>query len=265
MSETECYAFGSRRRSGKLVYDKKKPVHDMALYISMIFSEIFYKKSDSACDLQDRLRRNGMKVACMNISLTGAGGAGRMSSVNTISGRQIRTPGKHTGLKSVEEKIGRQERANRQIGFWESQIENLKSIKCDTVDDIAKKLEKFHAYEDEIAAVKAAYNSEQIWHAMDEAREMGEKIAEAVERMEPKTPEEQKEKMQEDAAGTEEGTLSEIVDEFLEKTEELAGEKLKEVSEAERKDVERILEKVPENGEQPAEEDIVELLKNKRQ
>ena len=100
---------------------------------------------------------------------------------------------------------------------------------------------------------------------MDEAREMGEKIAEAVERMEPGTPEEQKEKMQEEAAGTEEGVLSEIVDEFLDKTEELAGEKSEEVSEAERKAAEEIFKKVPGNGERPAEEDIEELLKDKRQ
>lgn len=258
MSETECYAFGSRRRSGKLVYDKKMPVHDMALYISMIFSEIFYRKPDSACDLQDWLRRNGMKVACMNISLTGTGGAGRMSGVNAISGRQIQTPRKNTGLKSAREKIGRQEKANSQIGFWENQIENLKDIKCDTIEDIARKLEMFHAYEDEIAAVKAAYNSEQIWHTMDEAREMGEKIAEAVERLEPKTPEEQKEEMQEEAAGTEQGKLSEIVDEFLERTEELAEEKIKDISEAEKKADEEILKNVHETGERTEEENVAE-------
>lgn len=168
-----------------------------------------------------------MKVTCMNVLAAGAGGAG----ANMVFGRKMRISQKNTGLKSTQEKMGRQERANSQIGFWENQIENLKNIKCDTIEDIARKLEMFHKYEDEIAAVKAAYNSEQIWHVMDEAREMGEKIAEAVEKMEPKTPEERKEEMQEEVSGIEKGILSEIVDEFMDSVEELEEEKVEEMTE----------------------------------
>jgi len=39
------------------------------------------------------------------------------------------------------------------------------------VEDIAKKLEMFHTYEDEIAAAKQEYNSSQMFHIMDEAEE----------------------------------------------------------------------------------------------
>ncbi len=49
---------------------------------------------------------------------------------------------------------------------------------------------KFHSYEDEIVAVKMQYNQEQMWHIMDEAKEIGEKIAEEAEKFEPKTAEE---------------------------------------------------------------------------
>ena len=73
-----------------------------------------------------------------------------------------------------------------------------------------------HSYEDQIAAVKAAYNNEQMYHLMDEAREKGEKIAEAAEDSKPKTPEERREELVEEATGVEEqdGVLSEIMDEL---------------------------------------------------
>lgn len=127
------------------------------------------------------------------------------------------------GLKSTEEKMKRQETRDKQINFYENQKANLKNMKCDTIEEIAKKLEMFHSYEDSIAAAKAVYNSEQMWHIMDEAREKAEKIAEAVEKMEPKTPEERLEEIVEEAMGIEDGggMLDEVLEEAAQMQEEL--------------------------------------------
>lgn len=121
----------------------------------------------------------------------------------------------HRGLKSTEERLKRQETRDRQISFYENQKANLKNMKCDTIEEIAKKLEMFHSYEDSIAAAKAVYNSEQMMHILDEAREKAEKIAEAVEKMEPKTPEERLEDIVEEAMGIEDGggMLEEVLEE----------------------------------------------------
>ena len=117
----------------------------------------------------------------------------------------------------------RQEARDKQINFYENQKANLKNMKCDTIEEIAKKLEMFHSYEDSIAAAKAVYNSEQMWHIMDEAREKAEKIAEAVEKMEPKTPEERLEEIVEEAMGIEDGggMLDEVLEEAAQMQEEL--------------------------------------------
>lgn len=116
----------------------------------------------------------------------------------------------------------RQETRDKQINFYENQKANLKNMKCDTIEEIAKKLEMFHSYEDSIAAAKAVYNSEQMWHIMDEAREKAEKIAEAVEKMEPKTPEERLEEIVEEAMGIEDGgMLDEVLEEAAQMQEEL--------------------------------------------
>ncbi len=56
-------------------------------------------------------------------------------------------------LKSTREKIQRQEERDGKIAFL-TQKQNLKNQKADTIEEIAKKLEKFHTYEDEIAASK---------------------------------------------------------------------------------------------------------------
>ena len=96
----------------------------------------------------------------------------------------------HKGLKSTEEKMERQEKRDNEVAFFENQKENLKTRKCTTVEEIAEKLDMLKSYDDQIAGIKAAYNNEQMFHILDEAREMGEKIAEAAEEMEPKTPEE---------------------------------------------------------------------------
>ena len=61
------------------------------------------------------------------------------------------------------------------------------------MEDIAKKLEMFHTYEDEIAAAKQEYNSSQMFHIMDEAEEEAEKRAKEAEKNKPKTEEERKE------------------------------------------------------------------------
>ncbi len=132
-------------------------------------------------------------------------------------------------LKSTQEKMERQQKAAGQIDFLENQKENLKNMECSTVEDIAKKLEKFHSYEDEIAAVKMQYNQEQMWHVMDEAEEIGEKIAEEAEKSEPKTAEERRKEMAEEALETDEnkGELTESMEEMAEEVSELA-EKMQE-------------------------------------
>ena len=93
---------------------------------------------------------------------------------------------------------------------------------------------------DEIAAVKAAYNSEQMFHILDEAQEQGEKNAEAAEKLEPKTPEERREELAEEAAGTEEneGILEEMMEEVTESMEEV----LEEVTESMEETQEELLE-----------------------
>ena len=79
-------------------------------------------------------------------------------------------------LKSTREKIQRQEERDGKIAFFETQKQNLKNQKADTIEEIAKKLEKFHTYEDEIAAAKQEYNSSQMFHILDEAEERGERL-----------------------------------------------------------------------------------------
>ena len=129
----------------------------------------------------------------------------------------------HKGLKSTEEKMERQEKRDNEVAFFENQKENLKTRKCTTVEEIAEKLDMLKSYDDQIAGIKAAYNNEQMFHILDEAREMGEKIAEAVEKMEPKTPEERLEDMAEEAMGIDgdDGILEEVLDEVAKIEEEL--------------------------------------------
>lgn len=135
--------------------------------------------------------------------------------------------------KSAQEKAGRQQKAAGQIEYWESKKENLKNMECSTLEEIAEKLERFQSYENEIGAVKMQYNQEQMWHAMDEAKEIGEKIAEEAEKLEPKTAEERLDDMAEEALGTDEekGALSESLDDLREEFSELAEELTEEVLE----------------------------------
>ena len=130
----------------------------------------------------------------------------------------------NSGLKSTQQRMERQEVRDRQVAFFENQKENLKNVKCETVEEIARKLELMHSYEDQIKAAKAAYNNEQIWHMMDESQEIGEKIAKAVEKSKPKTPEERQEDLVEEITGTESGGIMEELDEVMEEAVELQEE-----------------------------------------
>ncbi len=157
----------------------------------------------------------------------------------------------HKGLKSTEEKLERQEKRDSQVAFYEKQKENLKNRKCGTVEEIAEKLNALKSYDDQIAGIKAAYNNEQMWHILDEAREIGEKIAEAVEKMEPKTPEERLEEIVEEAMGTEDsgGLLEEIMEDAAQTQEELQEEVL-----------EQLDEELPENLQEQLKEELPEGL-----
>lgn len=126
-------------------------------------------------------------------------------------------------LQSTQNKLERQQETQNQVEFYEQQKENLKNVTCETVEEIAEKLKHLHAYNEQIAAVKAAYNNEQMFHILDESTERGEKIAEAAEKMEPKTPEERREELVEEALGIEkpDGALGEVMDEMEEVVEEM--------------------------------------------
>ena len=154
-------------------------------------------------------------------------------SINGLSGFSVFSQRFGTAgmLKSTQDKLDRQQKAQSQIDFFENQKENLKNMQCDSIEEIARKLEMFHSYEDQIAAVKKQYNNEQMFHTMDEARERGEQIAELAEDYAPKTEEERKEEMVEEALGIEEkGGLTERLDSIKEakadKTAESKAEKI---------------------------------------
>ena len=126
------------------------------------------------------------------------------------------------GLKSTQDRLNRQAERDNKIAFFEQQKENLKNMKADTIDEIAKKLDMFHGYENQIAAAKMEYNNAQMFHVFDEAQELAEKIAEAAEKNEPKTPEERREDMIEEATGVEnDGMLDELMDNLTDAVEEV--------------------------------------------
>ncbi len=184
----------------------------------------------------------------MNIPLFGTGS----SSNGIFAGNLSMMQGNR--LKSTQEKEQRQQKTAGQIEFWEQQKANLKNIESDTLEEIARKLEMFHNYDDEIAAAKAAYNNEQMFHILDEAREQGEKIAEAVEKTEPKTPEERKEELVEEALGTDEekGVLSEVMDEILEEVTEIVEEIGENAETLTQEMQEEFTDKMAENAEEMA-------------
>ena len=126
-------------------------------------------------------------------------------------------------LKSTKEKMERQSERDSKVAFFEAQKENLKNMKTETVEDIAKKLEMFHTYEDEIAAAKQEYNSSQMFHIMDEAEEEAEKRAKEAEKNKPKTEEERKEEAVDEALGTDDdkGMLAENMEKLSEITDQM--------------------------------------------
>lgn len=137
------------------------------------------------------------------------------------------------GLKSTQEKLQRQEKRDNQIAFLENQKNNLKNMKGDSLEEISRKLEMLHSYEDQIAAAKEEYNNSQMFHVLEEAKERGEQIAKAAEKYAPKTPEERLEELVEEARGTEEskGMLTETMEELAEMTEEIMEEMTEELTE----------------------------------
>lgn len=134
--------------------------------------------------------------------------------------------GGNSGLKSTQQKLERQQKRDNKVTFWENKKKNLKDVKCDSLEEIGRKLELFHSYEDEIAAAKAQYNNEQMFHILDEAKERAEKLAKKLEETKPKTPEERREDLADKAFETEdsEGILSEMLEDITEMTEDISQE-----------------------------------------
>ena len=132
----------------------------------------------------------------------------------------------YNGLKSTRDRLDRQSKRDNKIAFYEHQKENLKNMKTDSIEDISRKLEFLQRYDDAIVAAKDEYNHSQMFHVMDEAMERAERIAEEAEKYEPKTPEERREEMIEEATGVDknEGILSEVMDELSEITERMSEE-----------------------------------------
>lgn len=146
-------------------------------------------------------------------------------------------------LKSTKEKMERQSERDSKVAFFEAQKENLKNMKTETVEDIARKLEMFHTYEDEIAAAKQEYNSSQMFHIMDEAEKEAEKRAKEAEKNKPKTEEERKKDAVDEARGTDDNKgmlaenmekLSEITDQM---TEEMTGDLTENIEELPKEEI----------------------------
>ena len=148
----------------------------------------------------------------------------KMQSINLFS---------NNGLKSTQDRLDRQAKRDSQIAFFEQQKENLKNMKADSIEDISRKLELLHGYDDQITTVKAEYNNSQMFHVLDEASERAEKIAEEAEKYAPKTPEERLEDMIEEATGVDKdaGMIAEAMDELEEIAEEMVEESAEELDE----------------------------------
>ncbi len=154
----------------------------------------------------------------------------RLQNPNPVSaGRNLSSGGRQ--MKSTAQKLERQARRDSQVAFFENKKQSLKDIQCSSPEEVARVLELLHSYEDQIAAAKAEYNNAQMFHLMDEAKERGEEIAKAIEKSEPKTPEERRKEAVEEALGIEEekGLLDDILDQVADK----AAEALEDMPEAE--------------------------------
>lgn len=159
--------------------------------------------------------------------------------------------GGNSGLKSTRQKLERQQKRDDKIAFWENRKENLKDVKCDSLEEIGRKLEMFHSYEDEIAAAKTQYNNEQMFHILDEAKERAEKLAKKLEETRPKTPEERREDMAEKALETEDsdGVLSEVLEDITELTEDISQKAIEATLDAiEEYEDEKVTEPVPDEA-----------------
>lgn len=154
-------------------------------------------------------------------------GGSRVGYTISFSGKGILGwPNGGARLKSTQDKLDRQQKRDEQIAFFEAQKENLKKREATTVEEIAKKLEMFHSYDDQIMAAKQEYNSSQMLHIMDESRERGEQIAKAAEKNKPKTEEERRQEAVDEALGIEDskGQLTESMEEISAQIEQLTDE-----------------------------------------
>lgn len=135
-------------------------------------------------------------------------------------------------MKSTAQRLERQTERDNQVAYFENQKKNLKNMECASAEEAGRILELLHSYEDQIAAAKAEYNNVQMFHLMDEAKERGEKIAEAIEKSAPKTAEERRKEAVEEALGIDEekGVLSDILEKI---DEEALAESMEDVSEME--------------------------------
>ncbi len=139
-------------------------------------------------------------------------------------------PWQSSGSKSEQDRLQRQVQRDSQVAFLENQKKNLKNMTCGSLEEISRKLEMLQSYDDQITAAEEEFNNSQMLHIMDEAKERGEKIAEAAEKHAPKTAEERKKEMVEEVLGTEEekGLLTEVLEEVAELAEEMSEETLDE-------------------------------------
>lgn len=127
---------------------------------------------------------------------------------------------------SSAQKAERQKQRDGEVGYWEEKKAGLKGKACGSLEAIEERLKLLQSYEDGIAAAKATYNREQMFHVLDEAREQAEKIAKEAEKYEPKTPEERREEMAEEQGDTEEskGELTESLEELADAVKDAAEE-----------------------------------------
>lgn len=150
-------------------------------------------------------------------------------------------------LKSTQDKMERQADRDEKVAYFQAQKENLKNREATTIEEIARKLEILHNYDDQIAAAKQEYNSSQMLHLMDEAQERGEKIAKAVEKSKPKTEEERRQDAVDEALGIEDskGELTESMEKLSAEIEKLAKEATETIPE---EIPQEVAEELPENA-----------------
>lgn len=150
-------------------------------------------------------------------------------------------------LKSTQDKMERQANRDEKVAYFQAQKENLKNREATTIEDIARKLEMFHNYDDQIAAAKQEYNSSQMLHVMDESTERGEKIAKAAEKSKPKTEEERRQDAVDEALGIEDskGELTESMEKLSAEIEKLAKEATETIPE---EIPQEVAEELPENA-----------------